>query len=106
MSAVSASAWEPMAMTITIITAIIIARITIAITANSGADNKKPGGKFRRAFFMGPLFHHAADRGRARAAARSRAIAQEFLDALSGIDFRRVNVALAIQADLVEPVEL
>jgi hypothetical protein len=55
-----------MAATIIIITAIIIARTTIAITANCGADNKKPGGISAGLF---SLFHHAADCGRTGAAA-------------------------------------
>jgi len=42
------------------------------------------------------LRNRSAHRGRSGAAATEAAIADEFLDALAGIDFRRIDVAFAV----------
>jgi len=49
---------------------------------------------------------HGADGGVAGSAAAERAVAEEFLDALGGIDFGGVDVALAVDTYLVQIVEL
>src|SRR5579862_6197354 len=51
------------------------------------------------------LLEHSADGGRSGSAATGRAVAQEFLDALAGVDFGGIDVAFAIQAHLMGPVE-
>src|SRR6185295_9917758 len=51
-------------------------------------------------------WQHAADGRPAGAAAAFRAESDELLDALPGIDFGRIDVAVGIDADLVQPVEL
>src|SRR5579863_2658008 len=56
-----------------------------------------------------PLFafrRFAADRGCAAAATAVRAVPHELLHALSGIDFAGIDVALAVEADLMQPVEI
>src|SRR5436309_6345350 len=52
------------------------------------------------------LSQHAADRRPAGAAATLLAVADELLQALSGIDFGGVDIPSRIEADLVQPVEL
>src|SRR5436190_415648 len=52
------------------------------------------------------LSQYAADSRPAGAAATFLAVADELLQALSGIDFGRVDIPSGIEADLVQPVEL
>src|SRR5437870_2520836 len=52
------------------------------------------------------LWQHAADGRTAGAATALLTESDELLDPLSGIDLGRVHVAVGIEADLVEPMEL
>lgn len=52
-----------------------------------------------------PAVYHSAHGGGAGSAARFAAVADELLDALAGVHFRRVDVAVAIHAHLMQPVE-
>src|ERR1700733_4723516 len=58
---------------------------------------------------LGALFHlrrFAADDRRSGAAATSVTVANELLDAFSGVDLGGVDIAFAVQADLMQPVEI
>src|SRR5580700_6613493 len=48
----------------------------------------------------------AADVRGARAATPARAVTDEFLHAFSGIHFARIDIPLAVQAHLMQPVEI
>src|SRR3569832_1993057 len=66
-------------------------------------EEAAPGSAAWRLF---PLRRLAADGRGARTATAIRAVTHEFLYALSGIDFAGIDIALAVEADLVQPVKI
>ena len=57
-------------------------------------------------FTRSELLQHATDGFAAGAAAALVTVSDEFLDPLPGVDLGGVQVAVGIDADLVEPMEL
>src|SRR5581483_5307811 len=53
-----------------------------------------------------PLRRFAANVGSASAATAARAVTHELLHAFSGVDLAGIDVALAVQAHLMQPVEI
>src|SRR5580704_2249114 len=62
--------------------------------------------QIKRRLFTCDLPSGPADALRTTAAAAECAVADELLNAFAGIHFARVEVARAVQADLVQPVEI